>query len=78
MRLNVTAGRPGKPGLVWMSAAPLQYPTASVRFGIVPVVQIDSYQFPVGAETQNLIRWLEPTPPPGIQYRFKDYGKVRR
>ena len=48
------------------------------HFGIVPVVQIDSYQFSIGAETQNLIRWLEPAPPAGIQYRFKEYEKVRR
>jgi branched-subunit amino acid aminotransferase/4-amino-4-deoxychorismate lyase len=191
VRLNVTAGSPGKPGLVWMSAAPLHYPTASVRlrscrspvqkgqayltlktfhyaarmrlgqdanaigfdsallidtegnlleaahanifvrlndgwatpisdggllpgtvrryllehapvpmreqtipyalmaevkeafvtgshFGIVPVVGIDNYQFSVGVETQDLIRWLEPAPSAGVQYRFKDYGKVRR
>jgi branched-subunit amino acid aminotransferase/4-amino-4-deoxychorismate lyase len=31
VRLNVTAGRPGKTGLVWMSAAPQPYPPASLR-----------------------------------------------
>lgn len=31
IRLNVTAGRPGKPGLVWMSAAPLPLPPVSLR-----------------------------------------------
>jgi branched-subunit amino acid aminotransferase/4-amino-4-deoxychorismate lyase len=28
--------------------------------GIVPVAQIDEYSFPIGSETRNLIRWLEP------------------
>jgi hypothetical protein len=36
----------------------------SSHFGIVPVVQIDSHQFSIGVETQNLIRWLEPAPRP--------------
>ena len=31
IRLNASAGRPGKPGLVWMSAAPIPYYPASVR-----------------------------------------------
>lgn len=31
VRLNVTAGRPGKPGLVWMSAAPRPDPAEAVR-----------------------------------------------
>jgi hypothetical protein len=50
----------------------------SSHFGVVPVVQIDNYQFSTGVETQQLIRWLGPAPSPGTQYRFKDYGKVRR
>jgi branched-subunit amino acid aminotransferase/4-amino-4-deoxychorismate lyase len=28
--------------------------------GIVPVVQIDEHTFPIGSETQHLIRWLQP------------------
>jgi len=31
VRLNLTAGRPGKPGLVWMTAAAQPYPLASLR-----------------------------------------------
>lgn len=31
IRLNVTAGRPGHTGIVWMSAAPQPYPSASIR-----------------------------------------------
>ncbi len=38
--------------------------------GIVPVTQIDATVLPVGEETQSLIRWLEPPPSPGVQYRF--------
>jgi branched-subunit amino acid aminotransferase/4-amino-4-deoxychorismate lyase len=38
--------------------------------GIVPVTQIDGYVFPIGSETRNLIRWLEPPAPPGPQIRF--------
>lgn len=36
VRLNVTAGRPGKPGAVWMSAAPQPYPPASLRLRTTP------------------------------------------
>lgn len=183
VRLNVTAGRPGKTGLVWMSAAPQPYPPSSLRLkscwspvqkgqayltlktfqyatrlrigqqamqagfdsallldaagnlleaahanlfvrlpdgwatpladggllpgtvrqyllersplpireqaiphtllgqvreafvtnsnvGIVPVTQIDEHTYPIGGETQSLIRWLEPPPSAGPQYRF--------
>jgi len=31
VRLNVTAGRPGHPGIVWMSAAPQPAPVSSIR-----------------------------------------------
>jgi branched-subunit amino acid aminotransferase/4-amino-4-deoxychorismate lyase len=190
VRLNVSAGRPGKAGLVWMSAAPQPYPASSVRLrtcrspvqkgqayltwktfqyatrlrigqeaaqtgfdsallldaednlqeaahaniflrlqdgwvtpladggllpgtvrqhllksapqpireqnvpnallsqvrevfvtnsnvGIVPVSQIDEHTFPIGNETRNLIRWLEPPAPTGTQYRFVDRGVPR-
>jgi branched-subunit amino acid aminotransferase/4-amino-4-deoxychorismate lyase len=38
--------------------------------GIVPVTQIDGQAFPIGSDTRNLIRWLEPPPATGTQYRF--------
>jgi branched-subunit amino acid aminotransferase/4-amino-4-deoxychorismate lyase len=38
--------------------------------GIVPVAQIDGRTLPIGSETVNLARWLEPPPAPGTQYRF--------
>jgi branched-subunit amino acid aminotransferase/4-amino-4-deoxychorismate lyase len=191
VRLNVTAGRPGKTGLVWMSAAPQPYPVSSVRLrtcrspvpkglpyltwktfqyatrlvigqkaalagfdtallldaadnvleaahanifvrlpsgwatpvadggllpgtvrqhllersplpireqviplsqlgeiceafvtnsnmGIVPVARIDGHTFPIGSETTSLIRWLEPPPAPGVQYRFVGRGATPR
>jgi branched-subunit amino acid aminotransferase/4-amino-4-deoxychorismate lyase len=45
VRLNVTAGRPGKPGLVWMSAAVIPYPYTSVRLktAINPVQKGEAY-----------------------------------
>lgn len=33
VRLNLTAGRPGKPGLVWMTAAAQPYPMEALRLG---------------------------------------------
>jgi branched-subunit amino acid aminotransferase/4-amino-4-deoxychorismate lyase len=191
VRLNLTAGRPGKPGLVWMSAAAQPYPTPSLRLltckspvekgqayltlktfqyatrmligqqanragydtallldadgnvleaahaniflrlpdgwvtptadggllpgtlrqhlldrsplpireqsipqavlgevreafvtnsnvGIVPVTQIDGFTFPIGEETQQLMRWLEPPAPPGVQYRFLNRNPLPR
>ncbi|HEY2784773.1 MAG TPA: aminotransferase class IV [Fimbriiglobus sp.] len=36
VRLNVTAGRPGKPGLVWMSAALRPAPLPSIRLKTLP------------------------------------------
>jgi branched-subunit amino acid aminotransferase/4-amino-4-deoxychorismate lyase len=38
--------------------------------GIVPVTQIDGRTLPIGADTENLLRWLEPPPASGTQYRF--------
>jgi branched-subunit amino acid aminotransferase/4-amino-4-deoxychorismate lyase len=46
--------------------------------GIVPVTRIDEITLPIGSETQNLIRWLEPPAPSGVQYRFVDRGIIRR
>jgi branched-subunit amino acid aminotransferase/4-amino-4-deoxychorismate lyase len=45
IRLNVTAGRPGKPGLVWMTAAPRAEPPESVRLKTVrnPVQKGQAY-----------------------------------
>jgi hypothetical protein len=40
------------------------------HFGIVPVVQIDNYQFSLGVETQNLIRWRESSIASRITARF--------
>ncbi|WP_074309332.1 aminotransferase class IV [Singulisphaera sp. GP187] len=36
VRLNVSAGRSGAPGLVWMSAAPMPYPPSSIRLRTRP------------------------------------------
>jgi branched-subunit amino acid aminotransferase/4-amino-4-deoxychorismate lyase len=38
--------------------------------GIVPVTQIDQRTFPIGSETQDLMRWLQPVPASGSQVRF--------
>jgi branched-subunit amino acid aminotransferase/4-amino-4-deoxychorismate lyase len=38
--------------------------------GIVPVTQIDDRTLPIGAETQELSRWLEPKPLTGPAFRF--------
>jgi branched-subunit amino acid aminotransferase/4-amino-4-deoxychorismate lyase len=46
--------------------------------GIVPVTQIDGHAFPVGSETRNLIRWLEPPSAPGVQYRFVEHKATPR
>lgn len=46
--------------------------------GIVPVTQIDEYHYPIGAETMNLMRWLEPPPPKGVQYRFVERAMTPR
>ncbi|OWK38582.1 aminotransferase class IV [Fimbriiglobus ruber] len=191
LRLNVTAGRPGKPGLVWMSAAPLPYPVPSLKLrshvnpvqkgqpyltlktfqyatrlrigqqamkegyhtalmvdtegnlleashanlflrlsdgwvtptadggllpgtvrhillqrsplpireqkvphtllgevrevfvtnsnvGIIPVTQIDGLAYPIGPETTQLMNWLNPKTPGGVQYRFVDSGTTSR
>lgn len=45
IRLNVTAGRPGKPGLVWVTAAPRAEPPPSVRLKTVrnPVQKGQAY-----------------------------------
>ncbi|MCE9564474.1 MAG: aminotransferase class IV [Planctomycetes bacterium] len=32
------------------------------KVGIVPIVQIDNHNYPIGNETQELIRWLNPDP----------------
>jgi hypothetical protein len=40
------------------------------NIGIVPVTRIDGYTFPIGNETLDLMRWLQPPPGSGIQYRF--------
>jgi branched-subunit amino acid aminotransferase/4-amino-4-deoxychorismate lyase len=38
--------------------------------GIVPVSQIDDKQFPIGTETLNLVRWLQPEASAGNAPRF--------
>jgi branched-subunit amino acid aminotransferase/4-amino-4-deoxychorismate lyase len=38
--------------------------------GIVPVSQIDDRILPIGSETQELSRWLEPKPQVGAGFRF--------
>jgi branched-subunit amino acid aminotransferase/4-amino-4-deoxychorismate lyase len=45
LRLNATAGRPGFPGIVWMSAAPLPAPTPYLRLKtqINPVMKAQPY-----------------------------------
>lgn len=48
IRLNVTAGRPGQPGLVWMSAALLPIPQTSVR--------LQTRQYPV-EKNQPYLLW---------------------
>jgi branched-subunit amino acid aminotransferase/4-amino-4-deoxychorismate lyase len=40
------------------------------NLGIIPIVQVDRHSFPIGEETQNLIRWMVPPGPPGTHYRF--------
>ena len=46
--------------------------------GIVPVTQIDEIAFPVGPETQKLMRWIAPPEPVATQYRFQQTTGVRR
>ena len=46
--------------------------------GMVPVAQIDGHALPIGSDTVNLIRWLEPRPAPGTQYRFLERRGIRR
>jgi branched-subunit amino acid aminotransferase/4-amino-4-deoxychorismate lyase len=46
--------------------------------GIVPVTQIDSRAFPVGEETDRLMRWLEPPAIGGIQYRLMQRAEPAR
>jgi branched-subunit amino acid aminotransferase/4-amino-4-deoxychorismate lyase len=46
--------------------------------GIVPVTKIDAYTLPIGPETQSLVRWLEPPPAAGPQYRFVERGVTLR
>ncbi len=48
------------------------------NLGIVPVSQIDAYQLRIGDETLGLKRWLEPPPPAGPQYRFRQTELARR
>ncbi|HEV3081408.1 MAG TPA: aminotransferase class IV [Gemmataceae bacterium] len=46
--------------------------------GIVPVAQIDTYSFPIGNDTLNLMRWLQPPSGAGSQYRFVQRGVIPR
>lgn len=46
--------------------------------GIVPVSQIDDRTLSVGADTQSLMRWLEPPSPAGVQYLFRQRVLTRR
>ena len=46
--------------------------------GIVPVTLVDGLTYPVGPETQHLMRWLAPQPAGGVQYRFVKRGLDRR
>lgn len=50
----------------------------SSNVGIVPVTQIDAHTLTVGADTHNLMRWLHPPAPAGVQYRFVDSGATLR
>jgi branched-subunit amino acid aminotransferase/4-amino-4-deoxychorismate lyase len=40
------------------------------NIGIVPVTQIDERTYPIGSETLQLVRWLNPPEGSGVQYRF--------
>jgi branched-subunit amino acid aminotransferase/4-amino-4-deoxychorismate lyase len=46
--------------------------------GIVPVIQIDNFQYPVGNDTKALMKWLEPPAPAGVRYLFKNRQSVPR
>jgi branched-subunit amino acid aminotransferase/4-amino-4-deoxychorismate lyase len=45
--------------------------------GIVPVTQVDEQRFPIGDETQTLMRWLLP-PAPGKQYYLEPPAVPRK
>ena len=55
-----------------MLAAAREVFVTNSNAGIVPVTRIDDYQYLVGPETAELMKWIEPTPavdrPP--QFRF--------
>jgi branched-chain amino acid aminotransferase len=46
--------------------------------GIIPVTGIDGRALPVGGDTLNLIKWVQPPATPGVQYRFVERKATRR
>ncbi len=69
--------REGKIPLALLNQVSEAFVTNS-NIGIVPVSQIDGQMIPLGEETRQLIRWLEPRAATGTQYRFVDRGGVAR
>lgn len=48
------------------------------NLGIIPVTQIDGFTLPIGAETEALMKWLEPPISPSTKYLFQNKAMPKR